>query len=117
MYNIGTNGAFTLVYTYQYDTNGRLFSVTDYQNRERIYYVYDFAGNLLKSYTTDTYDDWVKSSETFRYDEQSRLSNVWQQVEYKYNADGIRTQKIVYGEKHMIILWGGIAELCSSFYK
>jgi RHS repeat-associated protein len=95
MYNIGRNGAFKTVYTYQYDTNGRLFSVTDHQNRERIYYVYDFAGNLLKSYTTDTYDDWVKSSETFRYDEQSRLSNVWQQVEYAYSG-GIGSAPVNY---------------------
>jgi YD repeat-containing protein len=86
LYNIGTNGAFVTVYTYQYDTNGRLFSVTDHQNNQKSRYVYDFGGNLLKTYTTDLSIDTILSSEEIKYDEYSRLSQITQPFEYSYSG-------------------------------
>ena len=81
-YNIGTNGRFVTVYSYKYDSNGRLYSVTDHRNNECTRYTYDFNGNLLQTYTADTSTDQIKVTETYQYDDQSRLNMVMQQMQY-----------------------------------
>ena len=81
-YNIGANGRFVTVYSYKYDSNGRLYSVTDHRNNEVTRYTYNFSGNLLQAYTSDMSNDQIKVTETYRYNDQSQLSGVTQQMQY-----------------------------------
>ena len=95
-YNIGENEAFETVYTYEYNSAGRLFSVTDHTSNEVVVCQYDSAGRLLKTYSYDSKTYLNKSGVLISYDKQSRVSEKSYYLDYKYAGNQLQNNYLYY---------------------
>ena len=93
-YNIGENEAFETVYTYEYNSAGRLLSVTDHTSNEVMVCQYDSAGRLLKTYTYDSKTHLNQSGVLISYDEQSRVSEKSYYLDYKYAGNQLQNNEL-----------------------
>ncbi|QIZ73023.1 RHS repeat-associated core domain-containing protein [Oxynema aestuarii] len=89
--------------TYIYDDNGKLLS--EALNGQLTTYTYDNNGNLLSRFKSDT------DKASYTWDEENRLLTAsvtdggeTQQIEYRYDADGMRVASIVDGQETRYLL-------------
>lgn len=85
-YTTGTLGTPTRTYSYSYDNPNWKDELTSYDGNS---ITYDAIGNSL------TYDGWTYTWEEGR--QLSGMSNSGTSITYKYNDNGVRTQKTVNG--------------------
>ncbi len=85
----------TVRYSYTYNTDGALHSVTDHANGTVTVYKYDSEGKTIQSYIYDTATyDKLYSTEIF-YDSDSRVSKIRQNYGYTY-WDGLTNDDTSY---------------------
>ena len=79
----GSSGSFDTVYSYTYDSAGRLRSVTDHDSFDITVYDYDNAGRLISSYVYNSSSGYNKSGSAVYYnDDTSKVSMVFNSFDY-----------------------------------
>ena len=82
-YNICENGAYETVYSYQYDSAGRLYSMKDHRENLVTVYEYDSQGRpaMTTTYDEETYTNLYDS--TMSYTEDSKLQQLRYTIDYR----------------------------------
>ena len=119
-YNIGEDNVFQTVYSYEYDINSRLYSVTDHRSGEVTCYLYDGTGRLTDTvvYDVETYKNVY--SKYVIYDTESKVTAVSDRfdavIENETQTMGISYQYLYDESDRVSIITHGGAHLLSYIY-
>ena len=76
------NGGYDTAYSYEYDSYGKLFSVTDHISGETTVFSYGANGKLIGSYVFDTSTYNTLNSTGIYYNDDMKVSRVYRNVNY-----------------------------------